>query len=88
MGMSERPSIRLRIDALVVEGLGPLPREALARTVEAELARRLAAGAVPVLPAGHRVRVDGGAFDVPARPRVADVGARIGQAVHRAVVHP
>jgi len=90
MDMSAQPSFRVHIASLVVNGLGTVARGPLARAVEAELSRLLAAGGgnAAAFPSGHRPRVDGGAFTMAAHPRAAELGTQIGAAVHRGMVSP
>lgn len=73
--MSTRP-VRLEIDELVLDGLGPLGGGALGRAVEAELAGLLAERGARVAPREAR-SVDAGAL--PPGPLAASIAA----AVHR-----
>ena len=75
--------LELHVDELVLEGVDPADREAVAAAMRAELASLLARGGLlPSLLRGGALRLEGG--DVTVEPGLAPaaLGARIARAVH------
>lgn len=77
-----RPRLELHIEELVLHGFSPDDRDALASTLQHELARRLEGGVPPALvERGAFERIDAGAFRVVAPVRPAAVGAQVAGAI-------
>ena len=87
MDVTGRPLVRVRIDRLVLDGVGSgRPAALVARAIEAKLARLLAEGG---LPAGATVPVRLARVDAPdARPAAAGeaaLGAAVADSLIRAL---
>jgi hypothetical protein len=80
-----RPSIELRIDALVLRGFAPGDRHRIGEAVERELARLLAQEELPPLLArpGQRDGLDAGPISVRSGVSADAIGAEIAQSVFR-----
>lgn len=78
------PSVQLRIDQLVLEGVAPGERYSVANAMQGELARLLAAqnAAAKIDAPVHQAQVDGGTIRITGSTRPAQFGAQIAQAVH------
>ena len=77
------PDVELHIESLVLHGVAPGDRAAVAEALRAELARLVTEGGVPasLLAADGRARVDAGSFAVPEGASPAALGAGAARAV-------
>ncbi len=79
-----RRRVRLHIEELVLDGLGPVDGTAVGRVIEQELGRLLAEQGIPAGIAGARIasELDGGTM--PLRPGTAQrtIGHQVAQAVY------
>jgi len=78
------PSVELRIDRLVLEGVAPGDRYHVADAVQSELARLLIDQGVLANrnAAAHERQLDGGTIHIASGMRAASVGEQIAQAIH------
>lgn len=78
------PTIRVRIDELMLEGFATLDRAAIGAAAQAELARLLTEQGAPTgLESGTQTHImDAGAFDLAANAGAATIGAEIARAVY------
>ena len=79
-----KPDVELHIESLVLHGVAPGDRTAVARALRGELARLVAEGGVPasLLGADGLARVDAGSFPVPADASAAALGTGAARAVY------
>jgi hypothetical protein len=76
-------AIKLHIEELVLHGFEPTDRHRLGAALETELARLLAAGDPSALAStGQVVRLDGGAFELPAHASPEIAGTRLARTVY------
>uniref|UniRef100_A0A7V4G691 Uncharacterized protein n=1 Tax=Desulfobacca acetoxidans TaxID=60893 RepID=A0A7V4G691_9BACT len=82
--MGVTPRLTVHIDTLVLQGFAPAQANAVARSLERELARLLAQGERPFAPAyaGDIPRLDGGRISLAhdASPRA--IGAQLARALY------
>ena len=85
MELSGRP-VRLEIDALVLDGVGPHDRRALAASAERELERLLGEGGVPPMLArgGEHPMLQGPSFQLVRGQGAASLGADVARSVYGA----
>lgn len=78
-----KPDVELHIESLVLHGVAPGDRAAVARALRGELARLVAEGGVPpsLLAADGLARVDAGSFAVPAQASPTALGTGAARAV-------
>jgi hypothetical protein len=83
---SDRHSIELHIEELVLQGVSPLHRHRIGEAARRELGRLLASGELQAHARQPEVdHSDGGALQVRARREPEQIGVQIAQAVHRAI---
>lgn len=81
--MDLKPNIELHIEELVLHGFAPGDRHAIARAVEAEVARLIRERGLPSV-GGDDIsvaRLDGGSFQVEPSAGPAAIGGQIAQGV-------
>jgi hypothetical protein len=85
MELSGRP-VRLEIEALVLDGVGPHDRRALADSAERELERLLGDRGVPPMLArgGEHPRLQGPSFQLASGDSAASLGADVARSVYGA----
>jgi hypothetical protein len=84
-----RPAITLDIGEVVLRGIDPGDRNALAAVLERELVSVLGDGGMPrTLRAGGRDRVDGGVISLKADENAPAIGRQIAHAVQRSLIEP
>ena len=85
--MGVKRPMSVHIERLVLEGVSPADRHAVAAAVERELARTLAERGLPPEMEGaaeHRIdRADGGAFTVSTTDPAGRVGGRVAEGIYR-----
>jgi hypothetical protein len=87
MDMSRAP-IELYIDELMLEGVAPGDRLAIAEALRGELARLLAAAGLPGMEEDSRVvaDLDGGALQLHAGAAPRETGPEVAQTLYRGLV--
>ncbi len=82
--MGITPRLTVHIDTLVLQGFKPHQTQAIARSLERELARLLAQGERPLAPAegGDFPRLDGGRVSLAHDAGPGATGAQLARAVY------
>lgn len=82
--MAMRPRLTVHIERLVLHGFPAVQAQAMARSLEKELARLLSQGDQPFAPnqGGDFYRLDGGSISLPHDPDAQETGASVAQAVY------
>ena len=83
-------SLEVHIEELVLHGFAPADRYRIADAVQAELARVILEGGVPVslIQTGELASVPDGSFDLPPTHNPKTIGLGIASAVHSALGAP
>jgi len=79
-----RPRLTVHIEKLVLHGFPPAQAQAIARSLERELARLLSQGDRPFTPdqGGDFPRLDGGSISLPHDSNGQETGVSLAQAVY------